>query len=286
MPSPRTFYALGLLGYPLSHSRSPELHRGFLRHCGLAGEYRLYEAPPERPETLRALLEALRRGEIHGLNVTIPHKQRVLPWLDALTPAAAAIGAVNTLWAENGRLWGDNTDAPGFLHDLRAHFGVWAERPHHALVLGAGGAARAVVYALLHAGWRVTVAARRLAQAQSLCAALEATAGQATRPPCRPLPWAQRAALAPPPDLIVNATPVGMAPHPESSPWPAGEAFPSQARLYDLVYNPAETRLLQQAHVAGLPAANGWGMLAAQAALAFQRWTGCTLPVDNLLQKP
>jgi shikimate dehydrogenase len=286
MPSARTFYALGLLGYPLSHSRSPALHRGFLKQCGLAGEYRLYEEPPDRPQALRARLEALRRGEIHGLNVTIPHKQRVLPWLDALTPAAAAIGAVNTLWAENGRLWGDNTDAPGFLHDLRAHFGAWATRPHRALVLGAGGAARAVAYALLQGGWAVTIAARRLAQAQALCADLRAAGSRPSSPACQPLPWARRAALVPPPDLIVNATPLGMAPHLETSPWPSEAAFPPLARVYDLVYNPAETRLLQEARAAGLAAANGWGMLVAQAALAFQRWTGCAPPVDNLPQKP
>ena len=281
-----TCYRLGLLGYPLEHSRSPELHRGFLAHCGLCGEYRLYEVAPSRPEALRALLETLRRGEIHGLNVTIPHKTRILPWLDALTPAAAAIGAVNTLWAENGRLGGDNTDAPGFLHDLRARFGAWAARPHRALVLGAGGAARAVVYALLNAGWEVAVAARRLEQAQALCAALEATTGHLSTPRCRPLPWARRTAVVPPPDLIVNATPVGMVPHPKASPWPAEAAFPSQARVYDLVYNPAATRLLQQARAAGLPAANGWGMLVTQAALAFQRWTGCAVMVDNLPQRP
>ncbi|HFC09280.1 MAG TPA: shikimate dehydrogenase [Chloroflexi bacterium] len=286
MPSPRTFYALGLLGYPLSHSRSPELHRGFLRRCGLAGEYRLYEVPPGHPEALRAHLEALRREEIHGLNVTIPHKQRVLPWLDDFTPAAAAIGAVNTLWADHGRLWGDNTDAPGFLHDLQAHFGAWATRPHRALVLGAGGAARAVTYALLQAGWEVTVAARQPAQAATLCAALKAAASHPSGALCRPLPWAQRATLLPPPDLIVNATPLGMAPRAETSPWPSAAAFPPQARVYDLVYNPAETRLLQQARAAGLAAANGWGMLVAQAALAFRRWTGCAPLVDNLPQKP
>jgi len=266
MPS-IAFYRLGLLGYPLGHSRSPELHRGFLDACGLQGEYRLYEIPPDQPQRLQALLEALRRGEIHGLNVTIPHKQRVLPLLDALTPAAAAIRAVNTLWAENGTLWGDNTDAPGFLHDLRAQFGAWADQPRRALVLGAGGAARAVVYALHAAGWDVAVAARRGAQAQTLCRDLDAA--------CTPVPWEARAALTPPPDLIVNATPLGMTPHDAASPWPEGAPFPAGARVYDLVYNPPETRLIAQARGAGLEAANGWGMLVAQAALAFRRWTGC-----------
>ncbi len=260
-------YRLGLLGYPLGHSRSPELHHDFLNICGLQGEYRLYEIAPNQPHRLQALLQALRHGEIHGLNVTIPHKQRVLPLLDTLTPAAAAIRAVNTLWAENGILWGDNTDAPGFLYDLRAQFGMWADQPRRALVLGAGGAARAVVYALHTAGWHVAVAARRGAQAKTLCRDLNSA--------CTPVPWETRTTLTPPPNLIVNTTPLGMTPHDTASPWPNDAPFPSDARVYDLVYNPPKTRLIAQAHAVGLEAANGWGMLVAQAALAFHRWTGC-----------
>ncbi len=266
-------YRLGLLGYPLGHSRSPELHRGFLAACSLQGEYRLYEIPPEQPQPFQALLTDLRHGRLHGLNVTIPYKTRVLPLLDALTPAAAAIRAVNTLWAQNGTLWGDNTDAPAFLHDLQAHFGAWAAHPKRALVLGAGGAARAVVYALHTAGWHITVAARRLPQAQTLCQDLSHA--------CTPLPWEARLSLAPPPDLIVNATPLGMTPHEATSPWPENVPLPPQARVYDLVYNPLETRLLRQARAAGLAAANGWGMLRAQAALAFHRWTGCQPPLPQ-----
>ena len=264
------YYHLGLLGFPLEHSRSPELHHGFLRACGLKGEYRLYEIPPEQPERLRALLHDLRRGRLHGLNVTIPHKQRVLPWLDRLTPAAKAIGAANTLWAEDGLLWGDNTDAPGFLADLQAQFGA-ALVPGRALVLGAGGAARAVVYALRHAGWQVAVSARRFDQAQTLCAAPENA--------CRPVPWEARGHTTPLPDLLVNATPLGMTPHEDASPWPPDAPLPPW--VYDLVYNPPATRLIRQARAAGARAANGWGMLVAQAALAFARWTGCRPPLPS-----
>ncbi len=269
------FYRLGLIGYPLGHSRSPALHQGFLAACGLQGEYRLYEVAPDAD--LRPLLTDLRLHRLHGLNVTIPHKQRVLPLLDRLTPTAQAIAAVNTLWAdEKGLLWGDNTDAPGFYHDLVACFGAWARRPRHALILGAGGAARAVVFALLRAGWQVTISARRAEQAQALARHLS---GTGTTAPAV-LPWEARGQTTA--ALIVNATPLGMAPHTETTPWPPDTPFPPLAHVYDLVYNPPETHLLRQAREAGVPAANGWGMLVAQAALAFRRWTGCTPPEPSL----
>ena len=116
-----SFLRLGLTGWPLGHSLSPKLHSAALQALGLEGEYRLYLVPPlpEGQEQLKTLVKQVRAGEITGLNVTIPHKQAVLPLVDELTPAARAIGAVNTLYLWDGRLVGDNTDAPGFLADLR-----------------------------------------------------------------------------------------------------------------------------------------------------------------------
>ena len=260
-------YRLGLVGYPLGHSRSPELHRGFLRACGLDGEYRLYPVPPDDEDALRRLLNSIRRGEIHGLNVTIPHKERAAKLLVRLTPAAKAIGAVNTLWAENGVLWGDNTDAPAFWEDLSeklpgaAHGGL-------ALVLGAGGAARAVVYALAAHGWRVVVTARRREQAEGLCA----------RRGCAVVEWGERAAAAASANLVVNATPVGMHPNAEESPLPAEMRWNAATAVYDLVYNPPVTALAAKAKAADAPAFTGFGMLVRQARLAFIRWTGCTPP--------
>ncbi len=305
-------YHLGLLGFPLSHSLSPPLHHAALRAAGLRGEYRLYPVGDEGG--IAVLLQKLRTGQLHGLNVTIPHKQAVIPYLDELTPAAQAIGAVNTIIPRAGRLVGDNTDAPGFLADLRGFITStrWAvvSGQRHALILGAGGSARAVAYALLQDGWQITVAARRLEQARELSGqllvnseqwvvdggqgAIAAVSLSDLQPGFLPSPPAatlQSNALPPPlpsgekgyaptglrlPSsvLIINTTPLGMTPHTEASPWPAEISFPERATVYDLVYNPSETQLVRAARAAGLPAVTGLGMLIEQAALAFERWTG------------
>lgn len=275
-------FTLGLTGYPLAHSLSPQIHTAALAACGLEGTYSLFPIPPERPEALAALLGRIRDGEIHGLNVTIPHKQAVLPLLDDLTETARAIGAVNTLFLRAGRLIGDNTDAPGFFSDLvRFLRQAGRDLPPAALVLGAGGSARAVVYALCRAGVRVTVLARRLEQAQQLAAAFAPCAVHAAA-------FSQLASLATSsstPLLLVNTTPLGMSPQIETSPWPEDLPLPDQAVVYDLVYNPRQTRLMRQARAAGLLAETGLGMLIAQAALSFQTWTGCQ-PPDHFFQPP
>mgnify|MGYP000215211245 CR=1 FL=1 len=279
-------YRLGLIGYPLEHSLSPRLHQAALRACGLEGEYRLYPVPPspDCKTALVGLLEQLRRGELAGLNVTIPHKQRVLPLLDELSQAAQAIGAANTILLRDGRLRGENTDAAGFLSDLKRQMGrnTISETPE-ALVLGAGGAARAVVFALARDNWRVWVAARRREQAEELVSAMrgreyEIAALSLNAPALAELIAHRRITL------LVNATPVGMTPLADVSPWPEGVGLPQLAFVYDLVYNPAETPLLQAAKRAGLANANGLGMLIDQAARAFELWTGC-LPARQALEQ-
>lgn len=271
--------SLGLIGYPLLYSLSPGLHAAALRGLKLEGEYRLYPVPPlpEGAPQLEAIFRRLRTGEIDGLNVTVPHKQNVLSLLDELSDTAKAIGAVNTVFRQDGRLVGDNTDAPGFLADLSRLLPA-AYFPRRALVLGAGGAARAVVYALLGAGWDVTVAARRLEQARALAADLGGSA-EATLLQADSL---RRLALDV--GLIVNASSAGMLPDAQSSPWPDDLPFPRQAFVYDLVYKPLETVFLRRARAAGLPAANGLGMLVEQAALALERWSGRTAPRDVMWQ--
>jgi len=171
MTSHFNFLELGLVGWPLDHSLSPRMHNAALQTLGLAGEYRLYPIPPlpEGVTALSELLDRMRQGELKGLNVTIPHKQNVLSLLDEMTPAAQAIGAVNMIYSQGKQLTGNNSDAFGFLADLKRVFpSIFQEPDSTALVLGAGGSARAVVYALAQAGWRVMVAARRVQQAEQL----------------------------------------------------------------------------------------------------------------------
>jgi len=274
----RKFLKLGLTGWLLEHSLSPRLHTAALRAASLPGEYILYPIPPQPdvPAELMLLLDRMRTGELHGLNVTIPHKQTVLPLLDEITPTARAIGAVNTLFMHAGRLAGGNTDAPAFLGDLARIVGTGGNFPGRALVLGAGGAARAVVYALSRAGWEVWVAARRVAQAETL-------ANDMAPAPIRALSM-QQAWQVPECELLVNTTPLGMVPHADSSPWPLHAPLPCGTAVYDLVYNPAETCLLKQARLSGHPAANGLGMLIEQAALAFEYWSGGTAPRQAMRQ--
>ncbi|MGE5249809.1 MAG: shikimate dehydrogenase [Bacteroidota bacterium] len=252
---------LGLLGYPLEHSFSPALHEAALRASGLDGRYSLYPVVRGDAVSLRDLVGRVRTGELRGLNVTIPHKQAIIPFLDGLTATARAVGAVNTIYLQEGRVWGDNTDTAGFAADLHK----LGPTSGPALVLGAGGAARAVIHCLRSMGWAVTIAARRREQARELAdqfAGVEALLLDA--------PGLQNARAG----LIVNATPAGMFPDIEACPWPRGAPFPEEAAVYDLVYNPPETRLVREARAAGLRARSGLGMLIEQAALAFELWTG------------
>jgi shikimate dehydrogenase len=294
---------LGLVGYPLHHSLSPHLHHAALRALTIPGEYKLFPVLPfpKGSQEMSRLLSMLRDGELLGLNVTIPHKQTLMPLLDGLTSEASEIGAVNTIFCQDERLIGDNTDAPGFWVDINKILQVSNSIPQEdsssitrrALVLGAGGSARAVVYTLVQHGWEVVVAARRLEQAQELAAHFQRLpindpkaggSNQWSAIKGQPVVGSIHFEKSPilelvsQVNLIVNATPIGMWPEVEKSPWPEDIPLPSGAMVYDLVYNPAETMLVRQARNEGLMAKNGLGMLVEQAALAFERWLGQTAP--------
>lgn len=291
------YYTLGLIGYPLDHSLSPRLHAAALRACKLSGEYRLVPVNPSEhaEEKLQALLEEVRQGHLQGLNVTIPHKQAVLPFLDRLSRTAQGVRAVNTIYCRDGKLVGENTDAAGFTADLSRNFPPRIHRekggadllqdgtipPETALVLGAGGSARAVVYALCQAGWCIIVAARRVEQARDLAVAFSTENHLVSGMELSHSAF-QEAFLRHNIRLIVNTTPLGMSPYRDASPWPAELAFPPHAFIYDLVYNPPETILLRQARLAGSEAVNGLGMLLEQAALSFELWTGIRPPLGVL----
>lgn len=269
-------YQIGLIGYPLGHSFSPEIHKAALVSCGLQGNYSLFPIPPGDFGGLKDLLMCVRDGEITGLNVTIPHKQTVIPLLDVLTPTARIISSVNTIYMRENKLIGDNTDVQGFLTDLQFFFPTKVQRQgdtKSALVLGAGGSARAVVYALASDGWEVMIAARRLEQAQSIVDQFLNPDSQISRIENN---FTTLNSLLPNLSLIVNTTPVGMSPNIDASPWPANLPFPSNVAVYDLVYNPSQTKLVKDAHAVGLSATTGMGMLIEQAALSFEIWTGYT----------
>jgi len=268
---------LGLIGYPVSHSLSPKIQNAALKACGLEGDYSLFPIAPDDMPALKNLLDRVRSGEMIGLNVTIPHKQNVIQFMDELTPTAEAIGAVSVIYLRENKLVGDNADAPGFLSDLKRFvedrglgipFGHDVGNQNSSLVLGAGGSARAVVYALVNDGWKVTLAARRLEQAEQLA---------------RSFPNHEIQILAFTDirlstfDLLVNTTPLGMTPNIHTSPLPENIVLPNQLNVYDLVYNPRETTLVRDARAQGLNATTGLGMLIEQAALGFELWTGYKL---------
>jgi len=258
---------LGLIGYPVSHSLSPKIQNAALKACGLEGDYSLFPIAPDDMVALKDLLDRVRSGEITGLNVTIPHKQNVIPFMDELTPTANVIGAVNVIYMRENKSVGDNTDAPGFLADLNKFLTTETQRHGdlNALVLGAGGSARSVVYALQNDGWRIAIAARRIEQAQQLASQFERT--NAIELDFKTFQLSNL-------ELIVNTTPVGMTPNTDQSPLPENVVLAPHTKIYDLVYNPRETKLVRDARSQGLNATTGLGMLIEQAALGFELWTG------------
>lgn len=266
---------LGILGWPVEHTLSPAMHNSAFAALGLNW---VYLPLPASPEQLGAALRGMVVLGFRGANVTVPHKVAVMQHLYETTPAAQAIGAVNTIvMGADGRLLGDNTDSGGFLASLEgAGFDPHGRR---ALVLGAGGAARAVVYALARSGAKVTVLNRTEQRAQSLLQDLcqaRPDGSLSSGPLTRDL-LAREAERA---DLLVNATTIGMWPDDASSPWPDSLPFPPTLAVCDLVYRPRETRLLSQAREAGARAIEGVEMLVYQGALAFEMWTGHAPPLD------
>ena len=259
----------GVIGWPVSHSRSPRLHGHWLRRHGIDGAYVPLAVPPE---ALAAAVTGLRAAGFRGLNVTVPHKQAVMPLCDRLHPSAARAGAVNTLSFDADGITGSNTDGTGFLAALR-HGGVDpAAGP--ALILGAGGAARAVAAALLDCGAPVAVANRTRSRADALAAFL---------PGLRVIDWTDREAALPGHALLVNTTQLGMTGQPPL-PMSLDRADPGLV-VNDIVYTPLETPLLLAAAARGLRTVSGIGMLLHQAAPGFAQWFGITPAVDDALQE-
>lgn len=265
---------VGVIGWPIAHSVSPAMHNAAFRVLGLDWCYVPF---PVRPERLTQAVEGVRGLGLAGVNVTVPHKQAMLSLVDDLTSEARAVGAVNTVIVKGDLLVGHNTDVGGFLRALE-EVGFEA-RGCSALVLGAGGAARAVVYALMRVGAQVTLLNRTADRAHGLAHEFAALS-RGARIEAGPLDFQTLRQAAPRARLIVNATSLGMWPEVDTSPWIAGVSFPAEAFLFDLVYNPRETLLMRQARAEGARAVDGLRMLVHQGAEAFELWTGVRPPIE------
>ena len=265
---------VGLFGWPITHSISPQMHNAAFAARHMNWRYLAFPVPPDRVKEAVAALPAL---GLRGVNVTVPHKQAVMPYLQSWTAAAEAIGAVNTIIVgEDGQLTGDNTDAAGFIADLQYHKVDPAGK--RALVIGAGGSSRAVVYGLAEAGVHsLKILNRTVAKAADLAAKMQSyfpdISISSARFPDDVTASAGRA------DLIVNCTSLGMEPRIEGLPWEEDVEFREDQIVYDLVYNPAMTRLSQLASTDGATAIGGLGMLVYQGAIAWEAWTGEAAPV-------
>lgn len=268
---------LAVIGYPIAHSLSPVIQNTALTDAGL--DY-AYIAIPVAPEKLPAAVAGFRAMNFRGWNVTIPHKSAIIPLLDEIEPAAAALGAVNTVINNDGHLIGANTDVIGFIEPLKARLGETGLKGKHAVLLGAGGAARAILWALLSAEVKsITIAVRTPAKAKPLAEEFrrldnEHFSGETA---IEVVDWAGEeypSALASC-DLLINATPLGMAPHIEAAPPVAWDKLKVDAFCYDIIYTPAVTAFLSQATQHGHAALNGEEMLVGQARAALEKWTGC-----------
>jgi shikimate dehydrogenase len=264
---PRAF----ILGHPVAQSRSPMIHGYWLKTLGIEGAYDFKDVTPDG---LDAFFASIRQEGYVGGNVTAPHKTAVIPYLSRIDDAATAIGAVSVIWTEEGRYVGGNADAYGFLMNLDDVHPGWDKRGRKALILGAGGACRAAVYALLQRGFEVHIANRTVERARELAAYFG--------PQVHPHAWEEASGLLPETDLLVNATSLGM----------AGKAplvfditgLKPDALVYDVISVPLETQLVKRARERGHRTAAGLGFLLQQAGVGFARWFGVTPQVTPELR--
>jgi shikimate dehydrogenase len=251
-----------VIGWPVAHSRSPLIHGYWLEHYGIEGSY---GREAVKPENLASFIERLGSSGYVGCNVTLPHKEAVYGLVEVQDDTTRRIEAVNTLYLEGGRVLGFNSDAYGFVAHLRSVLPEWRGEGADVVVLGAGGAARAIVAGLLGEGVsRITIANRTEARGQALAAHFGAQVDT--------VPWPQIADRLTQCDLLVNTTQLGMAGQPAL---PIDlDGLPIGAAVADIVYVPLETELLRQARARGHPVIDGLGMLLHQAVPGFEVWFG------------
>ncbi|NLC76995.1 MAG: shikimate dehydrogenase [Clostridia bacterium] len=273
--SDNTSRLVGIIGYPLGHSLSPAMHNGAFQHLGLGYHYVAF---PVKPEDLAQAIAGLKALNIAGCNVTIPYKEKVIPLLDHLDRDAALLGAVNTIVNRDGELWGYNTDGAGFLRSLR-EVGKIEVDGRSVLIMGAGGAARAVAFALAKEGaGRLIIANRSRDKGEKLAADIRQHFACPVQTCDLAMPSLREELKSV--QLLINTLPLGMFPQTEAMPPVEPEWLKPPITVCDLIYNPPKTKLLAMAEKQGCPVLNGEGMLVYQGAAAFKLWTGYEAPVD------
>lgn len=251
-----------VIGWPIEHSRSPLIHGYWLKQYGIEGTYTKRAVPPE---DVASFLKTLEQRGLEGCNVTVPHKEAAFAAADLKDGSASAVGAANTIWREGGKIACANTDTYGFMQNLEHAAPHWQTRDAPVSVLGAGGAARAIVYGFLEAGvTEIRVFNRSLARAESLARHFGASV--------RPLPWEKRESLSRDVGVIVNTTSLGM--KGDGTPGIDFGAFEKPCVAADIVYVPLETEFLKAARHHGLSTVDGLGMLLHQAVPGFEKWFG------------
>ncbi|MDY0383459.1 shikimate dehydrogenase [Trichlorobacter sp.] len=261
----------GIIGWPVAHSRSPQMQNAAFQALGMDCVFVPFAVPPSQ---LAEAVQGLRCLGVAGWNVTIPHKSAIMPFLDQLSPAAVRAGAVNTVCNRNGLLIGCNTDGAGLLISLERDLDCLVAGKR-IVVLGAGGAARGAVAALAEAGTAaITVVNRTLATASQLAAELQLH--RSSTSVIAAADFSMLPQLLPETDLLINATSLGL--HGEEIAGLDLALLPAAAKVYDMVYGASSTPLVSSAQRRGLQACDGLGMLAAQGELAFCHWTGVTPP--------
>lgn len=256
-----SFTKAGVIGWPIKHSRSPLIHGHWLNHHNINGSY---EKIAVAPDDLPAFIQSLQKNGFAGVNVTVPHKEAVMDLADHITDEAATIGAANTLWFEDGKLIAGNTDSYGFITHLKTSAPGW-EPAAPAMVLGAGGAARAIIHGLLSEGVPLLYLTNRTA---SRAAALAKEFGDRVHV----IPWQEKHSSLADCATLVNSTSLGMT---GNAPLEIDlSAMAAGGLCYDIVYAPLETPLLSAARQQGLTAVDGLGMLLHQAVPGFEKWFG------------
>ncbi len=267
---------LAVIGHPIAHSLSPAMHNAALRALELDFAYVPFDVPPDM---LAEAVLGIRSLGIVGVNVTIPHKEKIIDYLDEVSEEAARISSVNTVCLENGRLKGYSTDGVGFLGPLRSSgFGL---KGVEAVILGAGGSAKAVAYALTDSGAQIAIINRTPERGAALAEQINAVTSKKS---ARSVDWSEARRTIREAALLVNCTSVGMYPNIADTPCPKEMLHPGLL-VYDLVYNPPVTRLLKEAGEIGAKTLNGVKMLVHQGAESFKIWLNREPPLDVMEQQ-